>query len=75
MSGRSIGVGKDPAADRRPAAVADLGRPVSWDRHLARRPVEGVTLPRKEGSRIRIGRATFDDGAVAPNDAMGGSTV
>lgn len=42
------------------AAVADLGRPVSWEQRRANLLVEGIVLPREEGVRIRIGGALFE---------------
>lgn len=42
------------------AAIADLGRPVSWEERRANLLVEGVILPREEGARLRIGGATFE---------------
>ena len=42
------------------AAVADLGIPVSWEQRRANLLVEGVTLPREEGARLRIGDALFE---------------
>jgi MOSC domain-containing protein YiiM len=42
------------------AAIADLGRPVSWEQRRANLLVEGVVLPREEGARLRIGGATVE---------------
>ncbi|KQX21644.1 MULTISPECIES: MOSC domain-containing protein [unclassified Sphingomonas] len=42
------------------AAIADLGRPVSWEQRRANLLVEGVILPREEGARLRIGGATLE---------------
>jgi MOSC domain-containing protein YiiM len=42
------------------ATIADLGRPVSWEQRRANLLVEGVTLPREEGARLRIGGATLE---------------
>jgi MOSC domain-containing protein YiiM len=42
------------------AAIADLGRPVSWVQRRANLLVEGVVLPREEGARLRIGGATVE---------------
>ncbi|MBO9379354.1 MOSC domain-containing protein [Sphingomonas histidinilytica] len=42
------------------AAIADLGRPVSWEQRRANLLVEGVILPREEGARVRIGGAIVE---------------
>lgn len=48
------------AAEDWMAAIADLGRPVSWEQRRANLLVEGVTLPREEGARLRIGGVTLE---------------
>lgn len=42
------------------AAIAELGRPVSWEQRRANLLVEGVDLPQAPGAMVRVGAALFE---------------